>query len=950
MIYKNLKSRKIKSALLRLIPLLALLSLSSCNNENNNGENDPNADSNNNPQFGSQNGGNNECTNCNNNNGGNDTYTQPAITATANLSGAFGLLVIDDAGGAGLTLARRHNDTIDKLSLTAPKFDIRTQGQKTFSLLSPDQDQDGYIPITVKNEYGEDVAFSFTENLIVGGLNLTDGETDGSGSTDNSDQPSAAMQKIEEATGEVKDALTQDINSEENGGYNPNMKLPKLLTIAVSPTREVYLHFQNPFIYRPAPANEDPWNRANGYQCQIFKIKGGTLDDLLTQEPSKDNLECIDNQHFIDGWRHFANGVFQFDEDGNVYYPGSIPDGSSMVVYKRSRDGSETSEVINANICVENFLITDSGGLFYSGQTCQQGQGGGGGGGFFRYVSPGENGAIIEIARDWWNFIYDTAVNDQNTDTAVFFGPDPRSSTTASWDSACLFNFDPSKANPEERISEVITCGNNIWEWMDLRRTVDVEEYGEGFNNYTGTDKNRSPSTAWKKEFKRRCETKDEVFAGGGSQISSIKQDSTGDIYVIGNIRKKQEGILRCSVELRGPHCTIDGMPTLANNSGTAYTESTCVAAAGTWVNKGNCSNGTTTASGCIDHSRTFTPGFCSSHSDYKTKSECEAVTGCSNSWYSNSTDCSNAGYNWGTLVWRTGYCSTSPNKYETEAACTGAGHTWDTENWRGSCTSTDSEENAGIYHDNRDGCVPNWRTETVWYDNVTTNICIAEETGSRSTWWEWNHKDNNFAQTATANKSVYADLTGKFLTNWMSCNQSDGSSGNWTKEYAALAKVNKSKKSLQLLSLESEKAIDLWLVNDKPFYSSFDTASGQYILSSIKEETNCVDSSIVRESQCTADDTTWSDRQCIMDTLTTKTSCEDGGYVWQTIRPTTTVTNFETYNLAESGSDTEVFIDGLDFGTNSYMFGNLDLEQKTIRLKEGLTGTLKTIVILPKN
>src|SRR5690606_26566375 len=112
------------------------------------------------------------------------------------------------------------------------------------------------------------------------------------------------------------------------------------------------------------------------------------------------------------------------------------------VVYRATPTANELSsdgftEMINANICVQNYLVTGAGGLYYTGSTCEQGNmGGGGGGGYFRYVKP-DNGGVIEIARDWWNFIYDTAVDAENNDSAVFFGPSPRSATTASWDSAC---------------------------------------------------------------------------------------------------------------------------------------------------------------------------------------------------------------------------------------------------------------------------------------------------------------------------------------------------------------------------------------------------------------------------------------------------------------------------------------------------------------------------------
>ena len=205
----------------------------------------------------------------------------------------------------------------------------------------------------------------------------------------------SGLQKIDESSGEIKDALTQVDRTEEHEQNHTGRprELPEISTIAVAPTGEVYLHFEHPFIYRDVPRDAEGARLSKGYQCQIFMIRGGSLDDLLVNAPAPDNLECIDNQHVIDNWRHFPNGVFQFDAAGNIYYPGSLPHGGKMVVYKRDRLTGKATEMINANICVQNFLVTDSGALFYTGNTCQDNNQGGGGG-FFRYIAPGKTHAL----------------------------------------------------------------------------------------------------------------------------------------------------------------------------------------------------------------------------------------------------------------------------------------------------------------------------------------------------------------------------------------------------------------------------------------------------------------------------------------------------------------------------------------------------------------------------
>ncbi|MBI2603662.1 MAG: hypothetical protein HYW48_11475 [Deltaproteobacteria bacterium] len=683
------------------------------------------------------------------------------------------------------------------------------------------------------------------------------------------------LQKIIEETGEIVDALKQeDVTPEEYHGPPPQ-KLPNIMTIALAPTGEVYLHFERGFIYRDAPQDADPWDYSNGYQCQIFKVKGGTIEELLAKTPEKNNLECLDNAHFIDNWRNTSNNVFQFDADGNVYFPASNPQNGKMVVYKRTRDGSNTTEVINANICIEDYLVTKTGGVFYTGHTCQDKSGGNGTGGFFRYVNP--TGQVTEIARDWWNFIFDTKVetNDSgSSDTAVFFGPDPRQSTTASWNSACLFDFDPTGSTPSTRIGEVITCGNDIWRWMDMRRTNDVTSYGEGFNNYTGTDQFFSPSLAWKTEYKQRCESSDHVFAGGGSQISSIKQDSTGQVYVIGNIRRKIAGTLYCNVEIRGPHCVIDGLPVITYTSGstseTLDTQTKCNNRNGTWVDKGYCSTNLTQSADCLNYDRT---------------------------WNATTNVCSNTTYT------------------------------------------------------NKENCTPEWRTESIWYQNVTGALCTSSETGSRATWWDWDHKNNVFAKYESTTASAKTTLSAKFLVRNFSCSpQSTSSSGDeWTNETRSLARVDSSRATLIPLSTDNEQAINLWIAGDQPYYSSFDTSSGKYLLSGLASSGTCVNSSVSSESSCSGTSKTWEGSRCIDGNYTTQTTCEAASLLWLPVNPYTIMEDFEVYNLAEGASSTELFADGLDFTTNQYKFGTIDTTTKSLTLKTGLTGTVRTIVIFPK-
>lgn len=809
---------------------------------------------------------------------GNQNPGTLAIVPTADLQGAFGLLVLENdqstltsseksenSGSASAnniavnitSLAKRHNETVKSLKLNAPIFKEaeNLSEDANFALLGKD-------------------TFDFGQALVQFGL------LEG-----NNDSLPSAMQKIDQDTGEIRDALTQEKPEVVHG---PQVDpLPNLSTIAVSPTKEVYLHFERSFVYKDAPPDSNPWQDGSGYLCQVFKVKGGTLDELLVNPPTKGNLECIDNQRFIDSWRANSNGVFQFDAQGNVYYPGSLPGNGKTVVYKKDRNGPGISEVINANICVQDFLITSAGGVFYTGSTCQNGgHGGGGEGGFFRYISP--DGRVMEIARDWYDFIFDTSVaadREGSPDRAIFFGPDPRSSSTASWDTACIFNFDPTEELPENRVSNVLTCGSDIWGWIEVRRPVDVEEYGYGYHNNPNNDHNYNPSLDFRKELSRRCQSKDEVFVGGGSQISFIKQDSTGSVYVIGNVRKKVEGRTTCRAEIRGPHCKIAENPRMDLD-----TQSTCSTAGGEWVDEGRCSDGGSLSSTCLTDRQWLTTGRCSNF------------------------------------------------RYVTETSCTGSGATWNSGESR--CVENGD---TGIDAWREDHCIRTWRTETVNYSGATGDICTAEETANRAAWWDWSSSE--YAYTTAASVKT------NFLVGQLSCSPLEvASSGHdqWTKEFRSLGVVNPEKKSLELLSIEAEKAIDLWLVNDVAYYSSFDTSKGQYLLNKIVPTSVCIDSS-KQESTCITSGAAWQNRQCKISTYTDEASCKSAGLNWKPMDTTIIVQDFEAYNIAKGQSAKEVWADGLDFKNNQYKFGTIDLESNELKLKQGLTGSLKTIVILPE-
>ncbi|MGK5088509.1 hypothetical protein WDW86_13200 [Bdellovibrionota bacterium FG-2] len=482
---------------------------------------------------------------------------EAALLPQIDISGAFGLMVIDPSQDSSAAMIARHNADALKLD-GAPVLDTSSRG----------------------------VASVF--------------KSVSAASTSSSNNAGDRSLQKTDSNGDVKSAIT-DLSASAESKNSWKQNLPKISTIAVSPLGDLYLHFNQPFVFEGeadgsdgkgfnrSPNNSDGW--ADGRHCQLFKASGGTVDSLKSNAPApaRTNLECLTYQHGINSWDGGRLSVFQFDDAGNVYFPGSTFSfgGSKMVVYKSDRETKALTEMINANICVSDFLVTGSGSLFYTGTSSCNG-GGGNGGGFFRYYSSATS-ALIEIARDWWNFIYEP-IEGAITDKAVFFGPDPTSATSASWNSACLFRFDPAGGDTTAlRTTSVITCGNDIWGWVNMTRAEDVATYG--FNPQTdwwGSNA-KDPSTNFKTEFSTRCTGATQVFAGGGSQISAIKQKADGTIYVIGSIRKKKAGTLSCNIEIRGAHCKLDGDP-----DPTYTTATLCTDAGGTWVDTGTCSGDAT--------------------------------------------------------------------------------------------------------------------------------------------------------------------------------------------------------------------------------------------------------------------------------------------------------------------------------------------------------------------
>ena len=374
----------------------------------------------------------------------------------------------------------------------------------------------------------------------------------------------------------------------KTGEWAPSIPIVK--SIAISPNKDVYIQFEHNFVYRTTDDNggscSDPWSASSPCSCQLFKLKS-TLTEWTSGTASSefDNLECIDNEHRLDSWSQ-TGATFQFDSSSNVYYMAGFENAQGTILYKVSPtkvDGKYVkTEMVNKSICIRDWRVTDGGGLFYVGENCIDGQWSGSGA-FFRYVSP--SGVLVEIARNWWEYTFQP-IEGVSGDQVLFFGPDPDSSSVATWDSTCLFKFDPSLASGS-RGTKLVSCNQHIWDWLELRRSEDIAIYGNH-------QRWQNPPVAWRSEYQNRCLNNSDTFIGGnsGTPVKSIVQDASGKAYIVGDISKKNAGEYSCSLEIKGNHCVINSIPVLRRNATDNYTNSTCTTDGGTWTRNGWCEGG----------------------------------------------------------------------------------------------------------------------------------------------------------------------------------------------------------------------------------------------------------------------------------------------------------------------------------------------------------------------
>lgn len=355
---------------------------------------------------------------------------------------------------------------------------------------------------------------------------------------------------------------TSGIVSVLAAAYNSNSDalsdLPKLSYVAVSPIGHVILVFEYSFMFTETAADgtsmedySDPWSPSSPFTCQIFVVNQKIQSAASGSAPG---LTCLTTSLEMNTW-DFRSSMIQFDGSGNVYFSAHVPQNWKNILLKwtpgtddaGTADVDESvngtlSEVINANICFREFLVTNEGGVLYTGITSTSGDCDGTS--FLRYKTP--NGALQEITSGWWDYVFkpiestdfanmsiSADVTEANVGQILFYGPDPELATSPEWDDSCLFKFNPDESGTERSV-KIADCDIDIWQYVDWAEEMATK--------------------------RTRC-TEIKSMLGGGNVpekilLADLNGDSTNyETYIVGDIYEKKAGEWRYDMCVDENHC-----------------------------------------------------------------------------------------------------------------------------------------------------------------------------------------------------------------------------------------------------------------------------------------------------------------------------------------------------------------------------------------------------------
>ena len=232
--------------------------------------------------------------------------------------------------------------------------------------------------------------------------------------------------------------------------------------------------------------------------------------------------------------------------------------------------------MIGSKINYRNTLVTPKGDVHYTGETDLGGDFSGGDS-FYRVVygpdacDGAKGGQLVEITRDWWNYVFEPDINDK----VVFYGPDPTEDGTPNWDRACIFSFDGCLSD-DNRYKKLVSCRGDWWQYVE-----------------SGPDTTTSANDT----ERERCEEQFYTLRGDGVPSKIVGLDRNGDgteeVCLDGEFHYKKKGTWKCNI------CIDSGTGHCENSAGMLTgdtTQATCTATSGnTWSTTGECYNDITT-------------------------------------------------------------------------------------------------------------------------------------------------------------------------------------------------------------------------------------------------------------------------------------------------------------------------------------------------------------------
>lgn len=388
------------------------------------------------------------------------------------------------------------------------------------------------------------------------------------------------IQGLDEEDGEIRDAL-RCFTAETEEAFDPDSSaglsadcwdpIPRIVTVAECGGL-IYLVFERPFIVRTETPDglsledySDPWSPSSPFTSQLLRSSQPITDYQAGDRLERTNLEGVLYSLEINTWDRRRN--IQFDGSCNLYVTAHVPGTSRDVLIRIEPDAGEDeyTEIINANICYERYLVNSNGDVHYTGRTSVGSDCGGDS--FYRVVS--NEGVLTEITRGWWDYEFEP----RDDGTVVFYGPDPTQDGVPSWDNACLFEFDGAKSG-DARYSRKVNCINDWWRYVS-----------EGPSSEFRTAANDTE--------RERCTEQFYTYRGSNApdKILSIDRngDGTEEICVVADTEYKKAGTWKCDicVDANTGHCE--------NSSGVItgdISQSACTATTGnSWSTTSKCYN-----------------------------------------------------------------------------------------------------------------------------------------------------------------------------------------------------------------------------------------------------------------------------------------------------------------------------------------------------------------------